>query len=113
GFSGMRISDHEGVHKFAQVNGSLKPSIEGTDIDWKDWQKRGYAYLGVNTDRDYIVGVGYYLLVGKVGVQAGNYYEKAIDKDYFCVGLYADASILRKFWEVIKPLIDTYSNITK
>ncbi|MEW6096814.1 MAG: hypothetical protein AB1567_09865, partial [bacterium] len=42
GFSGMRISDHEGVHKFAQVNGSLKPSIEGTDIDWKDWQKRGY-----------------------------------------------------------------------
>lgn len=108
GFSSMRIdNDIPGWEKFVQVNGSMKSSLLAEDnVAFNNWQKRGYLLCGIQKDKNIIVGIGYYLVIGGIGLQIGDYYNEINDKDYVCIGLYADGSIIEKITRNIIDLMN-------
>lgn len=114
GGAAMRVSGHTGINNFVQANGSLRPSVEGENLAYTDWQCRSYGLVGINSNKDFIVGIGYYIgRVGRVGIQVTDYYEQDTDKDYFCAGLYADGSIIRGLWQKFISFGNFWAESTK
>jgi len=80
----------------AQVNGSLLPSIEREIIPYPAVWQRLYGFIGINSDANYNLGLGYYVgRIGMTGLQIGLQNIKELKEDEFIYGLYFDGNVFK------------------
>jgi len=111
GISVMR-EENKSIVYFAQINGSLMPSITREIVPYSAWGQRLYGYvgIGINRNNNYSFGMGYYLgRIGAFGIQIGIQNYKNPREDEFVVGCYIDTGVFKVLTKKLDELIDFIS----
>ncbi len=94
-----RVADNPD-QAFVQINGDACYKFPN-----QKFLKDLYVYMGINTNKNFTGGIGYYLWEHRVGIQVGDIYTRnpgSEGEDDFCYGIFLGTGVMNYLWEAVK-----------